>query len=249
MNDDDQAVYGDLLSVADRAALLAAGTVRRFAAGDMLFRAGDWAQHVMFIEQGRVKVVSAGRDGREALLAIRGPGELIGEFAVMDGKPRSAGVQALEPVRARAIPATRFKAFLKERPDASSALVNTILGRLREADRRRLELAVYDVATRVAMFLLELAGQPTSGRGRGSSTHSAPATKPIVVVMSQRELADATGSSREAVVKVLRRLRSTGMITTSRRAITIMRPDLLAEISESVDGSEYLDADADRESP
>jgi CRP/FNR family transcriptional regulator, cyclic AMP receptor protein len=229
-----EGAYGDLLSTADRATLLAAGTVRRFTGGDTLCREGESAEHVIFIESGRVKVVSVAVDGQEALLAIRGPGELLGEIAVLDDKPRSAGVHALEPVQARIIPAGRFKAFLRDRPDASAALLSMVVGRLREADRRRLEYTAYDVPTRLALLLLELTGQAATAAGADA-----------VVLLSQRELATATGASREAVVKALGRFRSKGIITTSRRAVTIHRPDLLATFIAPDGRTAYPDAEQD----
>jgi CRP-like cAMP-binding protein len=229
----------DFLSPADRAVLLAAGTVRRFDAGEVLCREGDAAHHVMLIEDGRVKVVSVGRGGQSALLAIRGPGDLVGEFGVLAGRPRSADVVALERVRVRVVPASRFTSFLKERPEAANALLRTILARLREADRRRLEFAVHDVPTRVALLLLELAGSSPDDPGAGAGA----APRPIAIALSQREIADATGASREAVVKALRRMRSQGLVSTSRRAITILRLDRLVLMSETDSGSGYLDAD------
>jgi CRP-like cAMP-binding protein len=148
------------------------------------------------------------------MLAVRIPGELIGELSALDGLPRSATATAIEAVECRVIPAAEFREFLASDAQVALQLLVSVCARLRESDRRRIEFVALDATGRVARRLAELADQfgvPAEG-GRLR----------IDVPISQDDLAGWTGSSREAVVKALKTLRSRGWITTARRAITVI---------------------------
>ena len=207
------------------AALCAAGQVRRYRAGGCVFAEGDRSDHVFVIRRGKVKISSVSPEGYETVLGFRSAGEIVGELAALDGRPRSAGVFAIEDVDGVLVSGERFRTFLQSHPAAALALLRRVVVRLREADRRRVEFGAYDVAGRVALLLLELAalyGLP-SADGLGGTTISVPLT--------QHELAGATGASREAVARALRRLRQSGAIATERKRITVLRPDLLRTLS------------------
>jgi len=189
-----------------------AGTVRRLRRGAYLFTEGEASAHVALVLSGRVKASSFTADGKEVVLALRGPGDLLGELSALDGGPRSASVAALEPVEALVVGAERFTTFLEEHPRVAVLLVQTLAGRIREADRKRIEFGAFDTTGRVARRLVELAerfGQPEDDGVR------------IDVPLSQEELAGWTGSSREAVSKALRSLRERGWIETGRRAYIV----------------------------
>ena len=144
----------------------------------------------------------------EILLAVRGPGALLGEVSAVDGGPRSASVAALEPVEAVVLTAAVFVDFLRSHAAAATVLLQLVVARLRDADRKRIEFAAYDIASRVARRLVELAerfGEPDDKGVR------------ITVALSQDELAGWVGASREAVAKALRVLRDRGLVTTGRR--------------------------------
>ncbi len=199
-------------------ALVAVGAVRRFRTGNFLFTEGDRSEHVAVIRSGRVKVASYTAEGRELLLAVRGPGDLLGELSALDAQPRSASVGAIEPVEAVMIPADRFRHFLEDHPRVALLLIEMLIWRLREADRKRVEFGAFDVTARVARHILELAERYGVAESDGVR---------IDLPLSQEELAGWTGSSREAVAKALRQLRERGWVETSRRSIVVRDTEAL----------------------
>lgn len=201
------------LDPADRADLLERGRRRRWPAGASMFLEGDRSGTVVFVVSGRVKVFSLTDQGEEILLAVRGPDALLGEVSAVDGGPRSASVAALEPVEAVVLTADAFVDYLRGHAGAATVLLQIVVARLRDADRKRVEFAAYDIAARVARRLVELAerfGEPDENGVR------------ITVALSQDELAGWVGASREAVAKSLRVLRDRGLVTTGRRTMTVL---------------------------
>ena len=140
----------------DRDELVQLGAVRRFRRGDVLFHQGDDAGAVLVLVHGHVKTAQVTGEGREIILGFPGPGELLGELSAVDGHPRSGTVRALEAVEALAIPGAAFRAFIEHRPRIAVSVRKTVIARLREADRQRVDHAVHDVVVRVARRLVEL---------------------------------------------------------------------------------------------
>jgi CRP/FNR family transcriptional regulator, cyclic AMP receptor protein len=202
------------LSAGDLEALRAAGRRRRFPRGSILVLEGSDPEEVLLLESGRVKVGYETADGREVLLAVRGPGAVLGELSALDGEPRVATVTAIEDVEATTVSVSGFHEFLRRRPDATLGLLRTLTRRLRESDRKRVEFAAWDTVGRVARLLLELAAEHGEELAGGGVRINLP--------LSQQELAAWTASSREAVNKALRALRARGWVTTHRRAIVIL---------------------------
>ena len=201
---------------AELEALVSRGHPRRYRRGAPLFHEGDAAGSVVVVRSGRVKVSSYTADGKEVVLAVREPGELLGELSAIDGEPCSATATALETVEACLVAAADFRSFLEERPRVAFALLEMVSGKLRDADRKRIEFGAYDTAGRVARRLVEMAerfGEPARGAVR------------ITLPLSQQELAGWTGASREAVSKALQQLRGQGFIETARRGITVCDVD------------------------
>ena len=97
------------LPAAERAALHARGALRRYRAGSTLFHEGDISDWVVLVTKGRVKVSAVTPDGKDVVLAVCPPGELLGELSALDGHPRSATATALDPVEARVIPGAEFR--------------------------------------------------------------------------------------------------------------------------------------------
>jgi CRP-like cAMP-binding protein len=212
------AELGGQLTEGERAELHRIGHRRRVKAGTPIFVEGTHSDHVVIVLSGRVKVFSTARDGTESVLAIRGPGALLGDLSAIDGAPRSASVTALEPVELLSVGAERFSAFLRARPRLMWLLVRMLTSRLRDADRKRIEFGVHDTLGRVAHRLVELAerhGEPGPDGIR------------ITVPLTQDELASWVGASREATAKALRSLRERGWLRTQRRTITVLDLDEL----------------------
>jgi CRP-like cAMP-binding protein len=194
-------------------ALAALGPPRRYRRGTILFHEGDAPESVIVVRSGRVKISSYTADGKEVVLAVREPGELLGELSAIDGEHRSATATALESVEAAWVPAAVFRSFLAAQPRAAFAMLEMMSGKLRDADRKRVEFGAYDTTGRVARRLVEMAERFGETTGDGVR---------ITLPLSQQELAGWTGASREAVSKSLHQLRSRGFIETARRGITVL---------------------------
>jgi len=193
-------------------AVLAAEAARQsFPRGSILFVEGDPAHHVLVVQRGDIKLAVVAASGREVVLDVIAAIDIIGDVAAMDGGPRSATATALTPVTALAIPSTRFRDIAHEHPDLLAALFNEVLRRLRVSDRRQLEFGG-DALGKVCARLIEIADR------QGTSTT-------LVLPVSQAELADWTGLSRESVVKALAALRSLGWLTTDGRRFELRQLD------------------------
>jgi CRP/FNR family transcriptional regulator, cyclic AMP receptor protein len=210
------AVAGTFLEALDdvaRADLARRGRMRRFESGAALFLEGDVGASVVIVHTGHVKVFATSAEGHERVLAIRGPGEVLGDLSAVDGQPRSASGVALGPVDAHVVTADDFRAFLAETAGAALALLQVTIGRVRDSDRLRIEFGALDACGRVATRLVELAetvGEPVEGGVR------------LRLPLTQDDLAGWISASREAVARALASLRKRGLITTGRREITIL---------------------------
>jgi CRP/FNR family transcriptional regulator, cyclic AMP receptor protein len=209
----------DTLEEADRRRLQTIGVVRRFARGAAIAHAGTAGDRVIVIQQGHVKLTRVTDEGRDVLLGVRGPGDLIGEQSALDGEPRSASIVAIDPVEALAIPAADFLTFVAATPAAALAVMRLLNARLRDADAKRVEFAAQDVIGRLSARLVELSER----FGRPGDDGVA-----IDLPLTQEDLAGWVGASREAASRALQQMRSLGWVTTSRRAIVCHDLDALA---------------------
>jgi CRP-like cAMP-binding protein len=212
--------FVDQLARADRERLLGLGTRRRYRRGTALFFEGDRSDHVVVVLEGRVRVSVAGADGRDLVIAVRGPGDLLGEFAAIErGVPRSATAHAIEPLLVQVVSADAFEAFLEQTPQAAVTLLRTLTRRLRESSRTQMEFGSYDTIARVARRLDELVAEHGEATSDGVR---------IALPLTQEELAGWVGASRESVARALRSLRDRGVISTSRRAVVVHDHDALS---------------------
>lgn len=204
--------FWDLLTPDEAAQLERVGRRRDYRRAAVLMREADTSDWVVVLRTGRVKVSVDTAGGTEVVLAVRGPGALLGEFAAIDREPRSATVTALEPVTALVVGVHEFETYLQTHGRVAVLLMRTIVGRLRDADRKRIEFGAHDTIGRVCARLVEMVqrfGQPA---GDGVK---------IALPFSQDELAGWVGSSREAVSKALGVLRAAGTIRTSRMSVVV----------------------------
>ena len=206
------AEFWDQLTADEAAALERVGRRRDYRRGAVLMRQSDRSDWVLVLRGGRVKVSVDTAGGTEVVLAVRGPGALLGEFSALDREPRSATVTALEPVSGLVVPVAEFEGFLQQHGRVAYLLIRTVISRLRDADRKRIEFGAHDTIGRVAARLVEMAerfGQP------------GPDGLRIALPFSQDELAGWIGASREAVSKALGVLRRSGSIRTSRMSVIV----------------------------
>ena len=196
----------------DRESLLTVGVRRKFAAGSVLLFQDEQDDRVILILDGRVKVIRANQDNHELLLAIRDPGDLLGELAFIDGLPRVATVTALEPVEALVMSAGALRAHLRLSPDVAVALLESVTARFREDSVQRMQFAALDTLGRLSSRIVELADR-----------YGRPCDEGISVEMpiSQDELATWTGASRAGVAKALQTLRELGWLETERRVLIL----------------------------
>ncbi|WP_089957010.1 Crp/Fnr family transcriptional regulator [Lentzea xinjiangensis] len=213
--------FADHLGESDRAYLLQQGVQRALAADEVLLREGDPPTHVQLIISGCVRVSTVLSDGREVVLALRGPGDILGELAALQRGERAASVRSIDPISFVQWSAERFLACVHSRPGIAIALAKAIADRLRDAEAVRVGAASLDVSKRVARYLFELA------RDRGKSVAGGIA---VDVPLSQEDIAAHLGVSRRAVVQAITMLRGRNIITTGRMYVVVHRPDILQNL-------------------
>ncbi|WAL72554.1 Crp/Fnr family transcriptional regulator [Kitasatospora sp. YST-16] len=227
MEFEDRVPFAARLESADRKALMDHGNKMVFPARHVLLREHEPSTHVLVLLSGWTKVTSASANGYEALLALRGPGDIVGEAATLSGRVRAATVTALSATEALAIDSAAFAGLLDARPALTRQLLALTADRTRDSDRRRVQFAALNVQERLALLLLELLH--THGRSTDEGTHVFPG-------LTQSELAGSVGASREAVARLLKGLRERGIVRTERRGITVLRPDVLRKMAGRADG-------------
>ena len=210
----------DGLVPADRAALVEAGTARHYRKGEPLFIAGDAGGFVVLITAGRVKVTAPAPTGAEAVLSLRGPGDLVGELSALADAPdeRVATVVALEPVVCRVVRSGDFRAIVAAHPAMALGLLRMMAARLNEADRRIVEFGAYDTVRRLARLLADMADATGSGRPRVGPGDQ---VRVLRTGLTQDDLAGMVGASRESVARGLATLRSLGLVSTGRGRVDV----------------------------
>ena len=174
---------------------------------------GEAGDSLYLIVQGRVKVFIGDEDGREIILKILAPGDFFGEMSMIDRQPRSASVSTLEPSVFRVLSHQAFQDCLDRTPRIGSIVMQALAKRLRDADRKISTLALMDVYGRVAATLTELA-ITTNGKTMVGER------------LSQQDIANMVGASREMVNRILKDLSERGYITVESKSITILNENL-----------------------
>jgi CRP/FNR family transcriptional regulator, cyclic AMP receptor protein len=188
-------------------ALLALGVIRSYPKNTVLVQEGDKGDQFYVLLAGKLKVFLADDDGKEIVVDILNPKQYFGEMA-LDGESRSASVMTVEASKLAVIQRDDFKRFLAENPEAAFALIVTLIRRARNLTRTIGNLALLDVYGRVARLLIDNAGDE-SGK--------------LVVMekMSQHEIAQRIGSSREMVSRILSDLKEGGYVSIEGGRIVI----------------------------
>jgi len=187
--------------------LASLGRVRSYPKNTVFITEGDSSDSVFVILTGRVKVFISDTEGHEMILDTQGPGEYVGEMA-LDGKPRSASVMTLEPSTFSVAAREPIREAIRNDPDFALDMISKIIDRARLATNSVKDLALLDVYGRVARLLLNM-GVEKDGKLM------------IPEKLTQQEIAERVGASRDMVSRIFRDLTSGGYITVENRYITI----------------------------
>lgn len=207
------------LSPDETQALEAVAMRRRYGANVTILHEGDDAGPVVIVLSGCVKIASVSEAGREAIVAVRGAGDLLGELAAIDGGRRSTSVTTLEPVELLLVARSDFLALLEQHARIAVVILRMVASRLRYADAQQAQFATHDVVGRLARRLVELSerfGETSEGGIE------------IDLPLSQDELGSWIGASREGVSKAFHTLRSLHIVETGRRHVTVLDVEALS---------------------
>ena len=211
------------LSPAVRDELLDIGVRRRVEVATVILREGENGSHVVLLHDTFAKVTAQMSDGRQALLAVRVSGDLVGETSALNHTPRSASVVACRAGVVIIVTESAFRSFLRRRPDAALEVAGIVADRLRWSNRRRVDFASYPVKVRLARVLAEMADS------YGERTESGLR---IGVKFSQSELATLCGAADVTLRKAMGELRGAHVVRIDNRYITVCDPDGLHRIGQ-----------------
>jgi CRP/FNR family cyclic AMP-dependent transcriptional regulator len=179
-------------------AIAAHGGVRKYPAQAILINEGDSSDSLYIVLSGLLRVYASSENGREVVLAEHGPGEYLGELA-LDGEKRSVSVKALEPTTCCVVPGAQLREFLAGNPEFALHLTQKLIRMVRRLTEQVKSLALQDVYGRIARVLMELSDE--SGDERI-----------VRFKLTQQDIADRVGSSREMVNRVMKELTAGGYV-------------------------------------
>ncbi|MCC5975645.1 MAG: Crp/Fnr family transcriptional regulator [Rubellimicrobium sp.] len=209
------------------AALATSAKRRAWDGGTVLFQRGDAGEYLLALTSGRVRLSVSTPNGKELVLRHMGPGEVIGEFSLIDGQPRSADATVVQPSAGIVLYRDRFMRMAETHPQLGLALARHLCQQLRSTNYQMESIALYDLRARVARFLLyalhEQHGATASGRTR------------LRMVLNQSELALLLGASRPKVNQVLQLLLAEGAL--EREGETLICD--IAQLEDAVEVPEH----------
>jgi CRP/FNR family transcriptional regulator, cyclic AMP receptor protein len=191
----------------------AGASEKHFPKNAVVLTEGEMGDSLYMIQSGKVKVFIGDEEGREIILKILGPGAFFGEMSMIDKQPRSASVTTIEPSTFLVLAHAGFERCVEQAPRIAKLVMECLAQRVREADRKIGTLALMDVYGRVASTLLELSVYNNGKLVVGEK-------------LSQQELANMVGASREMVNRILKDLSDRGFISIESKAITIINREL-----------------------
>ncbi len=201
-----------------RSKIAAYARSRSFSAGDSICRVGDHGDSMMAVVVGTVRISLPTVRGREIILADLRPGELFGEIALLDGRPRSANATALTNCQLMVLARRDVLPFLETNPAACMKLMEILCARIRRSDERMADIAFFNLPVRLAKILLSYKPQ-----GPGATKLS----------LSQSELAEMAGGTREKVNRCLRDWQRQGVLELKNRWTIILKRQALRELVDS----------------
>jgi CRP/FNR family transcriptional regulator len=194
--------------------------MRELRRGEIVFMPEDESNSVFLLKKGRVKISKMSEDGKEVTIDIIEPGEMFGELSLVDKGPRETIAETLDDVLLCVISKNDFEKMLQKKPDLAIKVTKLMGLRRRSIESRLEDLAFRDVPGRLARLLIRLA----EGHGK---VHEGRVT--INVKLSQQELANLIGSTRETTNHFLNFFRKEGLIDIKKRKITVLNVDELRE--------------------
>ncbi len=207
----------------ERHALFARLHIRSYAPGEIIFHMGSAGDSMMAVLGGSIRISVPSPDGKEIVLAILQPGEVFGEIALLDGKERTADAKAISECHLAILERREVLAFLEHHPKIWPKFVAVLCGRLRNTDQHIAELALLQLPARLAKALLRFANpEPQPGNGR-----------PLLQVpLSQRELGNICGASRESINKCLGAWQRRGIVRIEDGVVMVANRTALEELAE-----------------
>lgn len=186
-----------------------------------LFEEGEPASSLFLLQSGSLKLTRTTPAGRPSVLALLGPGELVGELSLLDGRRRGATATAVSPTTVLELSQRAFDRWLVEEPDAAGLLLRLLARRMRRSNDVVSDMVFADVSTRVARTLVDLADRfgTTDDQGRLVVRHE----------LTQEELAQLVGAARETVNKALSRYAARGWIELHPKGFVVLDPERLAQ--------------------
>lgn len=203
------------LNADDLAELSQLAIERSFKAGEFVFWEGDNPSWFYVVAEGRIKVIKHSSLGKEFIIAFFGPGEMFGEVAVFEDKPFPASAQAATDTSVLEIKKDDFLSFLSKRPYAAFEIIIVLAGRLRDAQGRLKDLAGERVEQRLSRILLMISSKLGSN-----------------LPFTRQEIADMAGITIETTIRVMSRLKDSGIIGSTRGKIIIRDETRLRLLSE-----------------
>ena len=200
------------------AALLELTERETFKRGQVIFNEGDPGEKLYVIAAGKLKLSRSSHDGRENLLAVLGPGEIIGEISFFDPGPRTASAITVSDTEVLSLAHGHLRGFLRDNAQASVAMLGALAHRLRRTNDNVADLVFTDVPGRVAKALLDLAERFGVDDGNGLLVQHE---------LTQEELAQLVGASRETVNKALADFASRGWLRLEARSVRLLEVERL----------------------
>jgi CRP/FNR family cyclic AMP-dependent transcriptional regulator len=190
--------------------IAARGSTRKFAANTVIITENDVADSLYIILSGRVKVYAGNEAGKEVIINTLGPGEYLGEVT-LDGGVRSASVMTLEPTTCSVVSGANLREFVAAHPDFASHLILKLIRSVRDATESVKSLALEDVYARVIRLLNDISDPAEGGQRR------------VRERLTQQDIADRIGASREMVSRIVKDLTAGGYLDLSGGRIVIAR--------------------------
>jgi CRP/FNR family transcriptional regulator, cyclic AMP receptor protein len=210
------------LKAPDQERLKSLFRLRSFRKNELIFLKGDPGFGLYLIRQGRVKICVVDREGRELIFTFLVKGDLLGELAIFDGKPRSATAIAVEDTDTLYLDREDFLILLNNSPQICLDIINMLCQRLRRLSNQLEEKSFLDVAGRISRHLLSMANSnPPSMANSGRAASS----------LTQEELARVIGASREMVNKILNSFVDMHLISIARKKLIILNSNELSRIA------------------